>query len=282
MSPKKRIGEVLIEAGLIDIYQLQSALAHQKQWGGRIGEILVKLGFITEEELLSFLSKNFNLPYVRLKKVLPSVSAINFLPEELAIKYNVLPILLKEELGRKTLYLAMSDPTNLIAIDELKFAVSCNIKPVVSSAVTISEAINFYYQRKGAFKPEADAQMAKDVDFDQLIIKKHVKKKTKPEPTTEQTEDDTLYIFTGGQETTLSLEEDNNDVQSVKSKEVITEKKETQTNKEIISNLQLYSMMLDIDAKISSLVKLLLEKRIITKEDYLERYHKEQKKKGNK
>ena len=281
MNKKKRLGEILIEAGLIDIYQLQSALAHQKQWGGRIGEILVKLGFITEEELLSFLSKHFNLPYVQLKKILPDTDAIKLLSKELATKYNVFPLLLKEELGRKILYIAMADPTNLYIVDELKFSLGCNVRPVISSAITISEAIEYYYNGRGSFKVDKTAQKAKDINFDNLIHRKPIQKKVKKETENNNT-DDTLYIFSGGEEKTLSL--DNDVVEKDLKREKPVQKTHTNINEDepVIKTLQLYAMLLDTDAKISSLVKLLIQKKIISKEDYLEKYHKERQKKGNK
>ena len=90
MAEKKRMGELLVEAGLIDRDQLKIALSNQRKWGGRLGTNLVRLNFITEEQLLKFLSNYFRLPSVNFKKITISPTVINLLPAEIAHKHNVL------------------------------------------------------------------------------------------------------------------------------------------------------------------------------------------------
>ena len=293
---RKRLGEILVEEGLIDVYQLQSALAHQKQWGGKLGQILVKLGFLTEEELLGFLSHYFKIPYVNLRKVLIPPSIIKLVPEEVARKYNVLPLAVKEEIGRKNLYLAMADPTNVVAIDELEFALGMPIRPILASDNMIAEAIEYYYGGRGLFKPDPDAVPSNKLNFSVLIRKpgKKGEKKTKQEE--ESPDDSTIYIFTDGEEKVLSidgvedipemggLDQGMNGAGSPKS--VQASPRGGQQSKASVETGQspgmgqVYALLQDINYKLNALAKLLIQKGVITKEEYLTMYRREKAKKG--
>jgi len=149
METKKKLGDMLVEAGLIDEIQLKAALSHQRQWGGRLGAILISMGFITEEKLLKFLSSHLQLPAVDFKKVRIQEDILKLLPVEIAKKHHVLPIAIWQESGKKYLLLAMSDPTNLAAIDEIQFITNYHIKPAIATDTAIGEGIRYYYEGIG-------------------------------------------------------------------------------------------------------------------------------------
>jgi len=142
---KKKLGDILCEAGVIDQNQLRTALSHQKRWGGRLGEILVILNFLSEDRLLKALSIALNLPAVELSRAKASPEAIKLISADVAKKFHVLPISVKMESGKKAVLLAMSDPTNLTAIDEIQFLTGMTVKPVVATDSSLSDAIRHYY-----------------------------------------------------------------------------------------------------------------------------------------
>lgn len=149
MDAKKKLGDMLVEAGLIDEIQLRAALAHQKQWGGRLGAILISMGFITEERLLKFLSSHFQLPAVDFKKVRIQEDVLKLISVDVAKKHHVLPIAIWQEGGKKYLLVAMSDPTNLAAIDEIQFITNYHVKPAIATDTAIGEGIRYYYEGIG-------------------------------------------------------------------------------------------------------------------------------------
>lgn len=149
MVTKKKLGDMLVEAGLIDEIQLKAALAHQRQWGGRLGAILISMGFITEEKLLKFLSTHLQLPAVDFKKVRIQEDVLKLLSVDIAKKHHVLPIALWQEGNKKYLLLAMSDPTNLAAIDEIQFITNLHVKPAIATDTAIGEGIRYYYEGIG-------------------------------------------------------------------------------------------------------------------------------------
>src|SRR5215471_1920768 len=118
MSKKLRIGEMLLEAGILTRQQLEEALNAQLIYGGKLGTNLVEHGFVTEEFLTSFLSKQFNIPAVEvrdLEGIPPSV--IDMVPKELADRHKVIPF----RKDKRRLDVALLDPMNVKAIDELAF-----------------------------------------------------------------------------------------------------------------------------------------------------------------
>src|SRR4030042_219776 len=104
-----KLGDLLVQAGLIDELQLKSALGYQRRWGGKLGKCLVDQGFIEEEAMLRFLSQRFKMRAVDLtrSRIAPQTFAI--VPEAVARKYEVVPVVVKDTPGKKTLVLAMSD-----------------------------------------------------------------------------------------------------------------------------------------------------------------------------
>jgi hypothetical protein len=152
-----KLGEILKQAGIIDDFQLNSALSYQRHWGGRFGESLIKLGYLTEDKLQDFLARQFDLPQIELfgRKIPEDVLA--YIPLEKALEFHVLPVERRELSGTMHLVVAMTDPTNLMVTDSLQFMTGCLIKPALASDDAITSAIDKYYG------PEVDEQ--EELDF---------------------------------------------------------------------------------------------------------------------
>jgi type IV pilus assembly protein PilB len=136
-----RLGDRLIEAGLITKAQLDKALEEQKRTGGLIGSNLIKLGFLKEEDLLHFLSKQFGFPAVDLNKVEITPDLLKLVPVDVVQKHSVLPV----SRAGSTLVIATSDPTNYLVIDDIKFLTGYNIDVVVADETALKYAIDRYY-----------------------------------------------------------------------------------------------------------------------------------------
>jgi len=136
-----RLGELLIQRNIITTEQLQKALDEQKIRGGRIGSSLLRLGYIKEDELLSFLSAQHRVPSVKLSKMEINPNVIKLIPSSIVKKYFIIPI---NRVGPK-LTLAMADPLNIIVIDEIKFMTGFNVEPVVALETEIINGIKKYY-----------------------------------------------------------------------------------------------------------------------------------------
>jgi hypothetical protein len=145
MQPEaKKIGEMLVEAGLISQAQLQEALRHQRITGGRMGSNLVALGFVSEDLLMDFLAQKTGVPRLDLKNLDIPVNVLQRIPKRLADQLVVLPVALKEP---KSLVLAMTDPSDLNAVDSARFASGLNIEPVVASHSALKQAIGEQYKK---------------------------------------------------------------------------------------------------------------------------------------
>jgi type IV pilus assembly protein PilB len=142
----ERLAELLVKRNFITPDQLKKATDEQKLKGGRLESILVKLGFVKEDDLLSFLSAQYRVPSIKLSKIEINPNVIKLVPASKAKNYLMIPI---QRVGPK-LTLAMADPSNIVAIDEIKFMTSFNVEPVVASEAEIVEAIKKYYGGGGA------------------------------------------------------------------------------------------------------------------------------------
>ncbi len=136
-----RLGELFVREGLITEAQLQEALREAKASKTRIGYALVKLGFVAEDELTRALAKQFRVPAVDLSKVKIEEKILKLIPEDVALKHRVLPL---RKLGR-TLTVAMANPTDMGAIDNLKFITRCEIEPVIVGEYTLQKYLEEYY-----------------------------------------------------------------------------------------------------------------------------------------
>jgi type IV pilus assembly protein PilB len=137
----ERLGELLIKRNYITAEQLKRASDEQKLKGGRLESNLVRLGYIKEDELLSFLSAQYRVPSVKISKMEINPNVIKLIPSSLSKKYFIIPI---NRMGPK-LTLAMADPSNIVVIDEIKFMTGFNVEPVVASEAEIIDAIKKYY-----------------------------------------------------------------------------------------------------------------------------------------
>jgi type IV pilus assembly protein PilB len=136
-----RIGELLLKEKRITPAQLQEALTYQKTNGGKLGFNLVKLGFVKDEEITAFLSKQYGVPSINLTQFEIDASIIKLIPSETAHKYQIVPL----SRAGATLTIAMTDPTNVFAMDDIKFMTGYNVEPVVASETAVVEAIQKYY-----------------------------------------------------------------------------------------------------------------------------------------
>lgn len=140
-----KLGELLIKAGLIDSSQMSSALSYKRHWGGRMGESLVRLGYITNDDLNTFIAKQFDLPQIDLITHRIPDDVLSYIPKSKANEFCVIPVDRVEIRGIMHLVVAMPDPTNLHVIDTLQFLTECWIKPTMISAESILKAINLQY-----------------------------------------------------------------------------------------------------------------------------------------
>ena len=136
-----KIGDLLVRKNLITPQQLKEALEYQSLNGGRLGQCLIQLGWVTDDEISAILSRQYSVPSINLAFFEVAPSVVNLIPLETAQKYQILPL---SRIG-STLTIAMIDPTDVFAMDDLKFMTGFNIEPVVASETAIREAIDKYY-----------------------------------------------------------------------------------------------------------------------------------------
>src|SRR5262245_14060653 len=136
-----RIGDLLLKEKRITPAQLQEALNYQKTNGGKLGLNLVKLGFVTDEQITSLLSKQYGVPSINLTQFEIDQSVIKLIPPDTAQKYQIVPL----SRSGATLTIAITDPTNVFAMDDIKFMTGYNVEPVVASEIAVVEAITAYY-----------------------------------------------------------------------------------------------------------------------------------------
>src|SRR6266852_2682262 len=141
-----RLGEILLREGLITQDQLKKALLEQKNTGMRLGYTLVKLGLVEETEISKMLARQYRMPAVDLARFEVDAKILKLLPGDVAVKHTVLP--LKRE-GR-TLTVAIADPNNVTAIEDIKFITRCDVFPVIAGEYTLRNAIERYYQQSDA------------------------------------------------------------------------------------------------------------------------------------
>src|SRR5437867_6380701 len=142
------IGELLIKENFITNDQLEIALKHQRQNGGRLGSILINLGFVDDDDITSVLSRQYGVPSINLAYFEIDGTVIKLIPAEVAQKYLIVPL---SRVG-STLTIATADPTNVFAMDDIKFMTGFNVEPVVSSEASIQEALEKYYGSQHAIE----------------------------------------------------------------------------------------------------------------------------------
>ena len=162
-----RLGELLTKASLISQDQLKEALRVQKETGGKLGETLIKLGFVSEEDITECLSQQFGVPSINLQHFEIDAGVIKLIPGDVARKYNILPV---NKTGA-TITIAMADPTNVFAMDDIKFMTGYNVEPVVASELGIKAAIDNYYGTTSSLelkKVMEDLQTQESADLEVL------------------------------------------------------------------------------------------------------------------
>jgi len=140
-TAQDRFGEFLVKAGMINDEQLREALAAQSSQGGRVGTNLVKLGHLGEKDLIEQLSQHFGVPSVDLKGMEIEEQVLKIIPADIARKYTILPV----AKAGATVTLAMIDPTNVFAMDDVKFMTGYKVEPVVASETALRAAIEEHY-----------------------------------------------------------------------------------------------------------------------------------------
>ncbi|MEZ4332914.1 MAG: hypothetical protein R3F35_14220 [Myxococcota bacterium] len=150
MRDRPRVGEILLEAGIIDEMQLAAALGEQTRWGRRLGMTLVKLGMVQEGQLVRALARQFDMPVASLagKKIAPEVIAL--VPARVAIDHTVIPLFTKKDGPKGQLFLGMEDPSDLGVLDDLAFRTGMAIRPVMVGPTELGEAIDRYYNARPA------------------------------------------------------------------------------------------------------------------------------------
>src|SRR5512136_3124208 len=159
---KKRIGEMLLEAGIIDDTQLKAALGHQRQWGVRLGQALVDLKLATEADIVRALSLKFGFEVAKLDTLEPygHEQALKLFPRDFAIRNNVFPMWA----DTANVTVAMSDPTNLSVVDEIRFRTGRRVKVCIAGDHEVADAVRRRYPADG------DVQaIALDLDGDSGI-----------------------------------------------------------------------------------------------------------------
>src|SRR5437588_3708148 len=162
-----RLGELLTKASLITQDQLKDALKMQKETSGKLGETLIKLGFVSEEDITECLSQQFGVPSINLLHFEIDASVIKLIPADVARKYNILPV---NKTGA-TITIAMADPTNVFAMDDIKFMTGYNVEPVVASELGIKAAIDNYYGTTSSLELKRvmeDLQQSESADLEVL------------------------------------------------------------------------------------------------------------------
>jgi type IV pilus assembly protein PilB len=147
------IGEMLVKQGRIDAMQLQSALAHQRQWGGRLGRALVALGFVSERVLLQAVGEQLGIPFVEIGSRPVEPRVVHLVPEKLIRSRRVVPLELVAGSRRGPLLVALSEPDNLATLDEIAFATGMSVKPVLAAEADVDAAIA---RLLGAPRPPAE------------------------------------------------------------------------------------------------------------------------------
>ena len=155
-----RLGELLVRENLISVQQLRKAQEEQQKTGTRIGTALIKVGAIEESKLTDFLSKQYGVPAINLKDFDIDPEIIKLVPKDVSLKHLVIPV----NRAGPSLIVAMCDPSNIYAVDDLKFLTGYNIEAVVASEPSIREAIERYHAEKGPSLDDIVNEVNDDVE----------------------------------------------------------------------------------------------------------------------
>jgi type IV pilus assembly protein PilB len=166
MRMQKTLGQILLDAGLINETQLNNGLTNQKQWGGRLGSHLVRTGYLTESQLLDALSYQLGVAKINFRKSHIYREALALVPKPICEKYNLIPVAVKQKSGTKKLLLAMSDPTNYKAIQEVEFTSGHTVVTVVALESEIERAIAYCYSIDGLRESRGLSEVSSVIEID--------------------------------------------------------------------------------------------------------------------
>lgn len=138
---KKKLGEILYEAGIINDMQQNLAAGQQSRWGGKFGSVLIQMGFINEETVATILEKQYNQKCINIRNKEIPLNVLSIVKPDVAKKFGIMPL----SFDKRTLTIATSEPKNLGTIDDLAFMLSVNIKPLLAVEYDIKKAIKQYY-----------------------------------------------------------------------------------------------------------------------------------------
>jgi type IV pilus assembly protein PilB len=156
-----RIGELLVREKMLSLQQLQQAQDEAKRTGKRLGATLSKLGYVKDHDLTQFVAQQYSLPSINLAEVDIDPGVIKLIPREICEKHQVIPV----RRNGPTLLVAMADPSNIYAIDELKFLTQYNIDPVVASEAMVEAALARYYDKGPDLGQMMDELDSENVDY---------------------------------------------------------------------------------------------------------------------
>src|SRR5216117_1387653 len=154
----RRLGDLLVAEGLVKQEELQRALAEQKGTTEKLGSVLVRLKLVNEEQLTGFLSRQYGIPSITLSQLDIDPGILRLVPPQIAKKYEVLPV----KRAANTLTLAMADPTNVFALDDVSFMTNLQVLPVVAAQAAIRRAIERNYENQGAAITDVLTELAED------------------------------------------------------------------------------------------------------------------------
>jgi len=157
-----RLGELLVREKLISLQQLRQAQDEQKKSGKNLGYALARLGFVNDEEITNFLSNQYRLPAVNLDEFEIDVEVLKIVSKDVCMKHGIVPV----SRSGSSLIVAMSDPTNLHAVDDIKFLSGYNVEPVVASETAIASAIERYYNAGPSYEEMLEDFNIGDDDID--------------------------------------------------------------------------------------------------------------------
>ena len=157
----KKLGDLLVRDNLLATHDLEKAKQDQRKNGGRLGEALVRLGLLDEQQLVNILSKQYGIPAVNLENFEIDPEVVKLVPEDLVHKYGLMPI---NRVG-STLIVALEDPSNMFAVDDIKFMTGYNVEVVVASASSIKKAVDKHYDSSATL-----LDVMRNFDMDELEV----------------------------------------------------------------------------------------------------------------
>lgn len=186
----KRIGELLLESGVINQMQIDTALEIQKKEGGLIGSIMVRESFITKEQLYSHLEKENGVPYYELENAEIPENVIKLINGKIAYQYKLIPV----ECENDTLRVAMRDPLNIYAIDDLRLATGLDIKPMFADHELIEQLIEKYYQKETHEETIEEEEKTEELPMDFEVEMEKVKEEIEIEVQKKEQVESTINI----------------------------------------------------------------------------------------